>query len=204
MAAKEEALILKYLKKNPDSEALDVSFGTDVDESVVKETLQQLLSKQQVAEKVSDSGISTWTIAVPPPKPVAPKPEKPAKVAKSDDDVSVEVPASSDDEPSSSGKGSGKGFVLVVAILTAAISIGASYVIGSGKIASEKAAFDLQLKNATDSVGFYKIETNKKLDALQQEIKKLQAPPADEAAAADAKGAKGAKAAPKKAAKKKK
>lgn len=199
MAAKEEALILKYLKKNPDSEALDVSFGTDVDESVVKETLQQLLSKQQVAEKVSDSGVSTWTIAVPPPKPVAPKPEKPAKVAKSDDDVSVDVPASSDDdESSSSGKGSGKGFVLVVAILTAAISIGASYVIGSGKIASEKAAFDLQLKNATDSVGFYKIETNKKLDALQQEIKKLQAPPAEEAAPAKA-----AKPAPKKVVKKK-
>lgn len=199
MAAKEEALILKYLKKNPDSEALDVSFGTDVDESVVKETLQQLLSKQQVAEKVSDSGVSTWTIAVPPPKPVAPKPEKPAKVAKSDDDVSVDVPASSDDdESSSSGKGSGKGFVLFVAILTAAISIGASYVIGSGKIASEKAAFDLQLKNATDSVGFYKIETNKKLDALQQEIKKLQAPPAEEAAPAKA-----AKPAPKKVVKKK-
>lgn len=200
MAAKEEALILKYLKKNPDSEALDVSFGTDVDESVVKETLQQLLSKQQVAEKVSDSGISTWTIAVPPPKPVAPKPEKPAKVAKSDDDVSVDVPVSSDDDDSSSsGKGSGKGFVLVVAILTAAISIGASYVIGSGKIASEKAAFDLQLKNATDSVGFYKIETNQKIDALQQEIKKLQAPPAEEAAPAKA-----AKAAPKKVVKKKK
>jgi len=200
MAAKEEALILKYLKKNPDSEALDVSFGTDVDESVVKETLQQLLSKQQVAEKVSDSGISTWTIAVPPPKPVAPKPEKPAKVAKSDDDVSVEVPASSDDDDSSSsGKGSGKGFVLAVAVLTAAISIGASYVIGSGKIASEKAAFDLQLKNATDSVGFYKIETNKKLDALQQEIKKLQAPPAEDAAPAKA-----AKPAPKKVVKKKK
>lgn len=199
MAAKEEALILKYLKKNPDSEALDVSFGTDVDESVVKETLQQLLSKQQVAEKVSDSGVSTWTIAVPPPKPVAPKPEKPAKVAKSDDDVSVDVSASSDDdESSSSGKGSGKGFVLFVAILTAAISIGASYVIGSGKIASEKAAFDLQLKNATDSVGFYKIETNKKLDALQQEIKKLQAPPAEEAAPAKA-----AKPAPKKVVKKK-
>ncbi len=186
MAAKEEALILKYLKKNPDSEALDVSFGTDVDESVVKETLQQLLSKQQVAEKVSDSGISTWTIAVPPPKPVAPKPEKPAKVAKSDEDVSVDVPASSDDDDASpsSGKGSGKGFVLVVAVLTAAISIGASYVIGSNKIASEKAAFDLQLKNATDSVGFYKIETNQKIDALQQEIKKLQAPPVEEKAPA--------------------
>lgn len=199
MAAKEEALILKYLKKNPDSEALDVSFGTDVDESVVKETLQQLLSKQQVAEKVSDSGISTWTIAVPPPKPVAPKPEKPAKVAKSDDDVSVDVPASSDDDDASpsSGKGSGKGFVLVVAVLTAAISIGASYVIGSSKIASEKAAFDLQLKNATDSVGFYKIETNQKIDALQQEIKKLQAPPAEEAAKP------AAKAAPKKVVKKK-
>lgn len=198
MAAKEEALILKYLKKNPDSEALDVSFGTDVDESVVKETLQQLLAKQQVAEKVSDSGVSTWTIAVPPPKPVAPKPEKPAKVAKSDDDVSVDVSVS-DDESSSSGKGSGKGFVLVVAFLTAAISIGASYVIGASKIASEKAAFDLQLKNATDSVGFYKIETNQKIDALQQEIKKLQAPPAEEAAPAKA-----AKPAPKKVVKKKK
>ena len=201
MAAKEEALILKYLKKNPDSEALDISFGTDVDEVVVKDTLQQLLSKQQVAEKVSESGISTWTIAAPPPKVAAPKPEKPAKPAKSEDEgVEVAVSSSDDEDAAPSGSGSGKGFVFVVAILTALISIGASYVIGSSKIAAEKAAFDLQLKNATDSVGFYKIETNKKLDALEQEIKKLQAPPAEEP---DAKAA-SKKAAPKKAVKKKK
>lgn len=195
MAAKEESLVLKYLKKNPGSEALDVSFGTDVDESVVKEVLQELLGKQMVAEKVSDSGVSTWTIAVPPPKPVAPKPEKPAKVAKSEDD-SIDV--SVDDDAPASG-GSGKGFVFVVALLTAIVSIGVSYVVGSSKIASEKAAFDLQLKNATDSLGFYRIETNKKLDALQQDVKKLQAPPAEEKA--DAKAA--AKPAAKKGKKKK-
>lgn len=182
MAAKEEALVLKYLKKNPGSEALDVSFGTDVDESVVKEILQQLLGKQQVAEKVSESGVSTWTIAVPPSKPAAPKAEKPVKAAKSED-ASDDVVA--DDEAPATG-GTGKGFVFVIAILTAIISIGVSYVVGSSKITAEKAAFDLQLKNATDSVGFYKIETNKKLDALQLEIKKLQAPPVEEKAEAKA------------------
>jgi len=191
MAAKEEALVLKYLKKNPASEALDVSFGTDVDESVVKETLQQLLAKQQVAEKVSESGVSTWTIATPPAKPAAPKAEKPAKVA-------AEASASSDDadEVSSSG-GSGKGFVFVIALLTAIVSIGASYFLASSQISAAKTGFDLQLKNATDSVGFYKIETNKKIDALQQELKKLQAPAAEEKAEAKA-PAKAAKKAKKK------
>jgi len=178
MAAKEEALVLKYLKKNPGSEALDISFGTDVDESVVKETLQQLLGKQQVAEKVSDSGVSTWTISTPPAKPAAPKAEKPAKVSVERSDDAVE-------ESSSSG-GSGKGFVFVIALLTAVISIGASYFIASSQISAAKSSFDLQLKNATDTVGFYKIETNKKIDALQQELKKLQAPPADEKADAKA------------------
>jgi len=193
MAAKEEGLVLKYLKKNPGSEALDISFGTDVDESVVKETLQQLLAKQQVAEKVSDSGVSTWTISTPPPKPAAPKAEKPAKVASEPAEISDDA-----SESSSSG-GSGKGFVLVVALLTAAVSIGASYFVASSQISAAKTSFDLELKNATDTVGFYKIETNKKIDALQQEIKKLQAPAAEEKAEAKAP----AKAAAKKGKKKK-
>ena len=174
MAAKEEALVLKFLKKNPDSEALDVSFGTDVEEPLVKETLQQLLAKQMVAVKVSDSGVATWNIATPPAKVAAPKPEKPAKVA-SESFGSVD----SSDDSSPSG-GTGKGFVLFVALLTAVVSIAASYVVGSNKIAAERAGLELQLKNATDTIGFYRIATNNKLDAIQMEIKKLQPAVAEE------------------------
>lgn len=187
MAAKEEALVLKYLKKNPGSEALDVSFGTDVDESVVKEVLEALLSKQQVSKTVSDSGVATWVLASgPAPKVQAPKESSSAPLRSED------IPSSSDD--SSGSTGTGKGFVIIVALLTAIVAIAASYFMASSAISAERAKFDLQLKNATDSVGFYKITTNQKLDALEQEIKKLQPPPVEEKAAP----------APKKAAKTKK
>ena len=63
-------------------------------------------------------------------------------------------------------------------------------------IEAVKSALTPERKAAIDR----KIETNKKLDALEQEIKKLQAPPAEEP---DAKAA-SKKAAPKKAVKKKK
>jgi hypothetical protein len=173
MAAKEEALVLKYLKKNPGSEALDVSFGTDVDEVVVKEALESLLSKNQVSRSLSDTGVATWSLA----SGSAPKVEAP----KASSSVTIRSEASApveDESPSSSG--TGKGFVIVVALLTALVAIAVSYFAASSAISAERAKFDLQLKNATDSVGFYKITTNQKLDALEQEIKKLQAPPVAE------------------------
>lgn len=189
MAAKEEALVLKYLKKNPGSEALDVSFGTDVDESIVKESLDSLLAKNQVSKTVSDSGVATWSIA----SGSAPKAEAPK--ASSSVTVRAEAVEAVEDDAPSGSSGTGKGFVLFVALLTAIVSIAASYFVGAGAIAAEREKFDLQLKNATDSVGFYKITTNQKLDALEQEIKKLQAPPEEEKAevAASKKAKKGKK-----------
>lgn len=173
MAAKEEALVLKYLKKNPGSEALDVSFGTDIDESVVKETLESLLSKNQVSKSVSDSNVAIWTLASGP----APKVEKP-KASSSVTIRSEDVPDAGDDASGSTG--TGKGFVIVMALLAILVSVAASYFVAASAISAERVKFDLQLKNATDSVGFYKITTNQKIDALEQEIKKLQAPPAEE------------------------
>jgi hypothetical protein len=171
MAAKEESLVLKYLKKNPGSEALDVSFGTDVDEVLVKEALESLLSKHQVSKSVSDSGVATWNVASgPAPKAEAPKASSSVTIRSEDNH------SSNDDSPSES-TGTGKGFVIVIALLTAIVSIAVSYFAAASAISAERAKFDLQLKNATDSVGFYKITTNQKLDALEQEIKKLQAPP---------------------------
>jgi hypothetical protein len=180
MAAKEESLVLKYLKKNPGSEALDVSFGTDIDEVLVKEALETLFSKNQVSKSVSDSGVATWNVASGP----APKAESP----KSSSSVTIrsEDTRSSNDDSSSESTGTGKGFVIVIALLTAIVSIGVSYFAAASAISAERAKFDLQLKNATDSVGFYKITTNQKLDALEQEIKKLQAPPAAEEKKAEA------------------
>lgn len=200
MAAKEESVILKYLKKNPGSEALDVSFGTDIDESVVKETLQQLLGKQQVSQSVSDSGISTWNIAAPPPpapKPVAPKPAsepKPARESAPSDDVVI---SDSDLETSSNGGGTGKGFVIFIALLFAAIAAAGSYFAVQGKISSAQAEMTSKNSKVIDSLSTLIQATNVKISALDIEIKALKAPPeakADEKAVAKP----GAKTAPKK------
>ncbi len=179
MAAKEESLVLKYLKKNPSSEALDISFGIDAEESVVKATLAQLLAKHQVAEKVSEQGVSTWMIATPPSGSTGSKVEKAPKAPKEPK------------EPGESSSGSGKGFVLLIALLTAIVSIGVSCMVGSSMMKKEEAAFDLKLKNTTESIGFFRIETNAKIDSLQRGLKKLQAPPPE--AAPDAKATKAAK-----------
>lgn len=200
MAAKEESVILKYLKKNPGSEALDISFGTDIDESVVKETLQQLLGKQQVSESVSDSGISTWNIATPPPpapKAAAPKPEptpKPVREAAPVDDLDL----SESDAPASKG-GAGKGFVVLIALLFAAISAGATFFLMQGTISSAKTQLINDNKRVTDSLSTLIQATNVKISGLELEVKALKAPPADEKAEdPKAKGAKAAKPAPKK------
>ena len=191
MAAKEEALVLKYLKKNPGSEALDVSFGTDLEEAVVKETLQQLLSKQQVAAKTDDRGISTWTIAEPPKPQPAPKPVKAPKPAE-EERSAPELAAEEEDDCECCGGGCGpsKGFVVIIALVFALISVGASWFIAQTQIKSAKSSFDLQLKNAEDSLGMYKISVNKDIDDLKQQIKKQQAPPPAEEKAAPAKKAK--------------
>lgn len=174
MAAKEETLVLKYLKKNPGSEALDISFGTDVDEAIVKEVLQQLLSKQQVAPKVDERGIATWTIAEPSKAPPAPKP---VKAAKPEADQIASEP-NSEEECEACSCGTSKGFVVGLVILFAIISVGASWFLAGMQVKAAKSAFDLQLKNAQDSIGLYKIATNQQMDSMRQDLKKLQAPPA--------------------------
>ena len=202
MAAKEEALVLKYLKKNPGTEAMDVAFGTDLDEAIVKETLQQLLSKRQVSVKVDAQNVSTWVVgdpskAAPVSRPIvasesapAPSPfERPAPPPSRAVDRVVE-------ESESTSEGTGKGFVFFIVLLFALISIGASWFLAGIQIQAAKASFDLQLKTAEDSVGFYKITTNQQLDAIRQDIKKLQAPPApapEEKAAPAQKSKKGKK-----------
>lgn len=201
MAAKEESVILKYLKKNPGSEALDVSFGTDLDESVVKETLQQLLGKQQVAEKVSETGISTWNISTPPPPPpkaAAPKPERAPKPVREESSVS-DIDSLSDDEGSSGccKGGVGKGFVIIIALLFAAIGACASYFMVQGSITAAKADLVKQNNAFIDSVGNFKVATTAKINVLESEVNKLKAPPAEEKKE-DAKPAKAAKPAPKK------
>jgi hypothetical protein len=183
MAAKEEALVLKYLKKNPGSEAMDVAFGTDLDEPIVKETLQQLLSKRQVLAKVDAQGVSTWVVgdpskAAPAPRPIVssesampPPPPPPPPFQRASTPPVVE-----EFEPTSGG--TGKGFVFFIVLLFALISVGASWFLAGIQIQAAKSTFDLQLKTTQDSVGFYKITTNQQLDAIRQDIKKLQAPPA--------------------------
>ncbi|HXP91743.1 MAG TPA: hypothetical protein VN931_12545 [Fibrobacteria bacterium] len=183
MAAKEEALVLKYLKKNPGTEAMDVAFGTDLDEAIVKETLQQLLSKRQVLVKVDAQGVSTWVVGDPSKSaPVS----RPIVASESTPPASFDRPAPppsrsvdrvvEESEPSSGG--TGKGFVFFIVLLFALISVGASWYLAGMQIQAAKSSFDLQLKTAEDSVGFYKITTNQQLDAIRQDIKKLQAPPA--------------------------
>ena len=173
MAAKEEALVLKYLKKNPSSEALDISFGTDVDEAIVKETLQQLLSKQQVSPKFDERGVATWTLAEPGKAPTAPKPVKAVEPAT--DRFPVPAPREEPDDAPSGG--TGKGFVFFVVLLFALISVGASWYLAGMQIQAAKSGFDVQLKASQEAMGLQQIQTNKALDSLKVEIKKLQAPP---------------------------
>jgi len=201
MAAKEEALVLKYLKKNPGTEAMDVAFGTDLDEAIVKETLQQLLSKRQVLVKVDAQGVSTWVVgdpskSAPVSRPIVASestPPPPFERAAPPPSRTVERVVE-ESEPTSGG--TGKGFVFFIVLLFALISIGASWFLAGIQIQAAKASFDLQLKTAEDSVGFYKITTNQQLDAIRQDIKKLQAPPApapEEKAAPAKKSKKGKK-----------
>ncbi|QQS05077.1 MAG: hypothetical protein IPK50_22825 [Fibrobacterota bacterium] len=200
MAAKEESVILKYLKKNPGSEALDVSFGTDIDESVVKETLQQLLGKQQVSQSVSDSGISTWNIATPPPpapKPVAPKPVATPKPAREDAPVEDVVVSDSDLAPSSNGGGTGKGFVILIALLFAAISAGATFYLLQSTIKTAETKLITDNKRVLDSLSTVIQATNVKISGLQVELNALK-PPAEEKVEDKAKGKPAAKVAPKK------
>jgi hypothetical protein len=192
MAAKEEALVLKYLKKNPGSEALDVSFGTDVDEAIVKEALQQLLSKQQVAFKMDERGIAAWTIAEPGKAPPAPKP-----IVKSAEPAPERFsePVLRAEEPDAPSGGTGKGFVFFIVLLFALISVGASWYLAGMQIQVAKAGFDLQLKNAQEAMGLQQVQMNKDIDSLKVAVKKLQpaTPAAAEEPAPKAKKGKAAK-----------
>jgi len=173
MAAKEEALVLKYLKKNPGSEALDISFGTDVDEAIVKEALQQLLSKQQVSPKVDERGVATWTISEPGKAPAAPKPVKAPEPAAD----RFSEPVLREEEPDAPSGGTGKGFVFFLVLLFALISVGASWYLAGMQIKAAKSGFDVQLKATQEAIGLQQIQTNKDVDSLKLEIRKLQAPP---------------------------
>lgn len=198
MAAKEESVILKYLKKNPGSEALDISFGTDIDEDVVKETLQQLLGKQQVAEKVDEAGRSSWTIATPPPpppKPVAPKPERAAPVAVEREPVVADDPVS-DDEPAAKG-GTGKGFVIFIALLFSLISAGASIFVSKSVIASAKEEMSNKASSVRDSAIGEVNNLRNELGNLKTEVAKLKPAAAEEPAKEEPKAKGKAKPAPK-------
>jgi hypothetical protein len=190
MAAKEEALVLKYLKKNPGSEALDISFGIDVDEAIVKEALQQLLSMRMVATKLDERGVPSWIISDPSKAARAANPI----VSSESDPQRTPAPMVESDEPSG---GTGKGFVFFIVLLFALISVGASWYLAGMQINAAQAGFDRQLKTAQEAIGLQQIQMNKNIDSLKVEVKKLQAPVPAAAAEEPAPKAKKSKAAKK-------
>jgi hypothetical protein len=184
MAAKEEAAVLKYLKKNPSQEALDISFGTDIDESVVKETLAALEGKGQVEQK-DVGGRPQWSLAAPKPKPApAPKPEpvvsgdiseseKPAKASRA-----VAVPDDSDDEAAPKG-GVSKGFVLGVSLVVLLVALAGGWVLGGLQAsAASKALSDAEIKSLRDSTKLGIMQLNVRIDGLESQIRDLKAAPA--------------------------
>lgn len=186
MAAKEEAAVLKYLKKNPSQEALDISFGTDIDESVVKETLVALEGKGQVEQK-DVGGRPQWSLAAPKPKPApAPAPksepvvsgdfsesEKPAKAPRP-----APVPDDSDDEAAPKG-GVSKGFVLGVSLVVLLVALAGGWVLGGMQAsAASKALAESELKSLRDSTKLGIMQLNVRIDGLESQIRDLKAAPA--------------------------
>jgi len=208
MAAKEEAAILKHLKKNPAQDALDISFATDLDEGLVKEALVALEGKAQVESKDVDGRLQ-WSLAAPKPKP-APAPKAEA-AAVSDDEAPVPrkaktVAVEADDDEAPAAGGVSKGFVLTVGLVVLLLAVAAGYVLGGIQASSAaKALADGEVKSVRDSIGLVKVSLNSRIDALESQIRDLKAPPAPVAAAADkdAKPSKAAKAKPVKKGKKK-
>lgn len=211
MAAKEEAAILKHLKKNPSQDALDISFATDLDEGLIKESLVALEGKAQVESKEVDGRLQ-WSLAAPKPKPVAapaPKAEAPAvsddeaPVSRKSKPVAVEA---DDDEDAPAVGGASKGFVLTVGLVVLLLAVAAGYVLGGMQASSAaKALADGEVKAVRDSIGLVKVSLNTRIDALESKIRDLKAPPAPVAAATekDAKASKAVKAKPVKKGKKK-
>lgn len=186
MAAKDDAAILKHLKKNPSQEALDISFATDIDESVVNESLAALYSKGQVEYK-DVGGRPQWSLAAAKPKPApAPKAEKPAPAPKAVATSSSDF----DDEETSGSSGSGKGFVLGVGVIVLVLAILAGYVLGGMQAsASAKALADGEIKSVRDSIGLVKMSLNLRIDNLESQIREIKAAAekAQEAKASEAK-----------------
>jgi len=197
MAAKEEAAVLKYLKKNPSKDALDISFGTDIDESLVKESLLVLQGKGEVEQKDID-GRPHWSLAAPKPKPApAPKAEpvaseaapseKPAKAPRA---ASVE----DEEETASSGAGVSKGFVFGVSLVTLLVALGGGWVLGGLQAsAATKAQADTEIKALRDSTRLGIMNLNTRIDGLESKIRDLKAPAAPAAEPAAKSAAKPAK-----------
>lgn len=178
MAAKEESAVLKYLKKNPSQEALDISFAIDIDESVVKEALAVLSGKGEVESKDVD-GRAQWSLAAPKAKPA------PAPVPKAEPSVGLDVePAprkaakvvvEADDEAAPAG-GASKGFVLAVGLVVLVLAAGAGFVLGgmqASKATQALAAGEIQA--VRDSIGLVKVGLNTRIDNLESQIRDLKA-----------------------------
>lgn len=204
MAAKEESAVLKYLKKNPSQEALDISFAIDIDESLVKEALAVLEGKGEVQSKEVD-GRAQWSLAAPKAKPVpvpAPKVQADSSLDIGSDPAprkSAKVVADSEDEATPSG-GASKGFVLAVGLVVLIAASAAGFVLGGMQATkATQALADGELKAVRDSIGLVKVGLNTRIDNLESQIRDLKA-------AAEAKAAEPAKpvAKPTKATKKKK
>lgn len=212
MAAKEEAAVLKYLKKNPSQEALDISFSIDIDEDVVKQALAALEGKGQVESK-DVGGRAQWSLAAPKPKAApAPAPKAEAAPVAGEADAAAEaaprkapkadvVVEESDEECCCAKGGVTKCFVVSVSVVVLVLAIVVGYVLGGMQASSAaKALADSEIKAVRDSVGLVKVSLNQRLDNLESQIRDLKTPPKAEEPAADKKDAKKA---PAKAAKKK-
>lgn len=210
MAAKEEAAVLKYLKKNPSQEALDISFSIDIDEDVVKQALAALEGKGQVESK-DVGGRMQWSLAAPKPK-AAPAPAPKAEAVEQGSEESVPAPkkaakpvveAGDEDEECCAKGGVSKGFVFGVSGAVLVVALGVGYVLGGMQASSAAQALaDTEIKSVRDSVGLMKVALNQRLDNLESQIRDLKAPPKAEPAAEPKKEEKGKKA-PAKPAKKK-
>lgn len=180
MAAKEETAVLKYLKKNPSQEALDISFAIDIDESLVKEALAVLAGKGEVESKDVD-GRAQWSLAAPKAKP-APAPVPKVKAEPSVDlDLepaprkAAKVVDDTDDEAAPAG-GASKGFVLAVGLVVLVLASGAGFVLGgmqASKATQALAAGEIQA--VRDSIGLVKVGLNTRIDNLESQIRDLKA-----------------------------
>lgn len=210
MAAKEEAAVLKYLKKNPSQEALDISFAIDIDEDVVKQALAVLQGKGEVESK-DVGGRAQWSLAAPKPKPApAPKAEKvessasdEAPAPKKEKAPKPEADCCGDDECCSKG-GVSKGFVFGIGAVVLVLAVGVGYVLGGMQAKSAAQALaDTEVKAVRDSIGLVKVSLNQRLDNVESQIRDLKAFPKAEEPADKPDAKKAAKKAPAKPAKKK-